>query len=248
MRSLKIALIGYGKMGKEVEKMAISAGNEIVCKIDSPKDWLEQADNFQKADVAIDFSTPLVVVDNIEHCFSAHKPIVVGTTGWQDRLTYFKNKAETEKQSFFYASNFSIGVSVFGSLVRFLSHAMDTQEQYTCQIEETHHIHKLDKPSGTAVTIAQLVLEEMKRYADWKLDPSTTELSIAANMQTIPIHSKREGAVVGTHMVSFDSKEDNIQIIHTAKSREGFALGAVRAAEWLMGKAGCFTMKDMLGF
>ncbi|MEG2336285.1 MAG: 4-hydroxy-tetrahydrodipicolinate reductase [Bacteroidales bacterium] len=239
MSGKKIVLIGYGRMGKEVEKVALKRGHCIVAKIDKEEDWVLEANNLKIADLAIEFSTPLTVVKNIEKCFAINLPVVVGTTAWNADLPRIEHLCQEKKQSLFHASNFSIGVYMFFALNRTLAKMMNTQEQYNVQMEEIHHIHKLDKPSGTAISLAEIVIEELDRIRTWSLDDGLGDLHIKA---------LRKEAVVGVHELVYESDEDRILVRHEAKSRSGFALGAVMAAEWLIGKTGCFSMKDMLPF
>lgn len=237
-RPLKIALSGYGRMGREVEKAALLRGHEIVCRIDKGEDWEKEMPALKGAQVVIDFSAPSCAAENIGKCFDLHLPVVVGTTGWDASRETLKARCIQERQALLAASNFSIGVYLFLAAAKFLAARMNAQPQYAADIEETHHIHKLDKPSGTAITLAKEVCGEMKRYSDWK---------------ELPIESLREGEVFGIHTLEFDSDVDTLTLRHEAKSRQGFATGAVRAAEWLAsagaaGKCGWFGMKDMMGF
>ena len=230
---MNIALFGYGKMGKMIEKIALKRNHNIVAKID-----LDATDiNFSEIDVAIDFSMPNAAYGNIKNCLEHNVPIISGTTGWlQD---YQKAVALCEKNNgaFIYASNFSLGVNLFFELNSYLAKLMAPQDQYRVAMEEIHHTQKLDAPSGTAITLAEGVIENTN-YTNWKLDS-------AGNME-IPITAKRIGDTPGTHTVTYESEVDSIEIKHTAHNREGFALGAVIAAEWIVGKTGVFTMKDVL--
>lgn len=226
---LRIALLGYGRMGKEVEAAALRQGHRIVAKIDNENDWNE-AEALAQADVAIDFSIPETAPRNISRCFDRHLPVVVGTTGWQHHLPELKARCLREKHALFVAANFSIGVHIFMSAARFLAQKVNTQGGYTPHIEEIHHIHKLDKPSGTALVLKQNVLPQLD------------------GLQDIEIASRREGETVGVHRLLFHSGADTLELVHTAKNREGLALGAVHAARWLHGKTGFFGMEDMLGF
>ncbi|MDX1766768.1 4-hydroxy-tetrahydrodipicolinate reductase [Arenibacter troitsensis] len=230
---MNIALFGYGKMGKMIEKIALKRNHDIVAKID-----LDATDiNFSEIDVAIDFSMPNAAYGNIKNCLEHNVPIISGTTGWlQD---YQKAVALCEKNNgaFIYASNFSLGVNLFFELNSYLAKLMAPQDQYRVAMEEIHHTQKLDAPSGTAITLAEGVIENTN-YTKWKLDS-------AGNME-IPITAKRIGDTPGTHTVTYESEVDSIEIKHTAHNREGFALGAVIAAEWIVGKTGVFTMKDVL--
>lgn len=237
---MKIALLGYGKMGQEIEKLAEKRGHEIIIVIDNLEDWENEDLNLGEADVAIEFSTPVSVVENIYHCFDAGLPVVIGTTGWLDDLEKVRRDCKERDQSAFYAPNYSIGVNLFFELNRCLARLMSEQDNYEISIEETHHIHKQDAPSGTAIVLANDIIRNSERKDKWVHE--TVE-----NPDELGIKSFRTENVPGTHIVRYDSEEDSIEIIHTAKSRRGFALGAVMAAEWLQGKKGFFDMKDMLG-
>lgn len=244
MKTLNIALLGYGKMGKEIEKIALGRQHQIIARIDTAADWEKFQETLLTADVAIDFSTPGSAVDNIKRCFERNIPIVVGTTGWDARKEEVMSLCKEKSQAIFTSSNFSIGVYLFMATARFLSQKIAPLDgEYSASIEETHHIHKLDKPSGTAITLAENVMEVLTDYREWQLK----EANIPSK-GVLPITSLREGETVGRHELVFDSDIDTIQLIHNAKSRQGFALGAVKAAEWIVGKKGCFQMKDMLGF
>lgn len=235
---MKIALLGYGKMGKEIESVALEKGHEISFMADLHNvDF--QPEKVQNSDVAIEFSTPKTAADNILKCFAVHLPVVVGTTGWYDRFEEIKKKCKDENQSLFYATNFSIGVNIFFEINRRLAELMNTQPEYEISMEEVHHIHKLDAPSGTAITLAQDIIEKTNRKEEWTNESKS-------NPECIGIVSKRENEVPGTHTVKYDSEIDNISIRHEAKSRKGFATGAVMAAEWLVGKQGVYSMKDLL--
>lgn len=241
---MKVLLIGYGKMGQTIEKIAISKGHEVVGKID--KDNLSDLANFNsdQVDVAIEFTQPSSAVNNLKTCFTNGIPVVCGTTGWLEHLAEVEGTCKSNEGAFFYASNFSIGVNIFFHLNKYLAKMMNSQTQYEMDIEETHHIHKKDEPSGTAITIAEGVLDNIKRKEAWKLEEEGTELS----EKEIGITSYRIDEVPGTHQVSYSSEIDSIEISHAAHSREGFAQGAVMAAEWLVGKKGIFGMDDMIDF
>lgn len=237
---MKIALIGYGKMGKEIEQVALALKHEVVLKIDDTNLADLTTANLKKADVAIEFTTPKSAVNNILKCFEASVPVVVGTTGWLDKLEEVKKICVEKNQAFFYASNFSIGVNLFFKLNEYLANMMKNYPEYLPAMEEIHHIHKKDAPSGTGITLAEGIIKNHGGLDKWVLDekPKPREL---------PIHSKREGEVPGTHIVSYTSHVDEIKISHEAYSRKGFAEGAVHAAIWLVGKKGVFGMKDLLG-
>jgi 4-hydroxy-tetrahydrodipicolinate reductase len=231
---MKIALLGYGKMGKVIERIALERGHEIVLK----KDQDTSFDGLKNADVAIDFSVPDSAIANISECLNNGIPVISGTTGWLTNYPKMVQLCEEKKGSFIYGSNFSLGVNVFFELNEYLAKMMANLKQYNVSMEEIHHTQKLDAPSGTAITLAEGVIKNTN-YANWTLEtPISNELHIDA---------KRIENVPGTHSVFYDSEVDQIEIKHTAHSREGFALGAVIAAEWLVGKKGVFTMKDVLG-
>ncbi len=230
---MKIALLGYGRMGKAIENIAKNRGHEIVAKID--KDQIEGT--LEHANVAINFSIPDAAVNNIFTALSLKIPVVCGTTGWLEdlkKVTDFTTKNDT---AFLYASNFSIGVNLFFKLNEQLAKMMNNQSEYKVNIEEIHHIHKLDAPSGTAITLAEGIIENSKS-SDWSLSTDKSD--------EIQIDAIREGEVPGTHTVTYESSIDAISIKHEAHNREGFALGAVVAAEWIVGKKGIFKMGDVL--
>lgn len=241
---MKIILIGYGKMGQTIEKIALDKGHEIVAKID--KDNLAELANFDHttADVAIEFTQPESAVSNLKTCFSNGIPVVCGTTGWLEERTAVEKACTAANGGFFYASNFSIGVNIFFHLNKYLAKMMNSQPQYEMDVEESHHIHKKDAPSGTAITIAEGILENLDRKDQWKLDEEGTELQT----NELGITAHRLDEVPGTHQVSYSSEIDSIEISHTAHSRQGFAQGAVLAAEWMVGKTGIYGMDDMLDF
>ena len=231
---MKIALFGYGKMGKVIEKIAIERGHEIVLKI-------EQGDasyNLKISDVAIDFSTPTAAVSNITEAINCQIPVVCGTTGWLEAFESIKSLCHTKNGAFLYASNFSLGMNLFFELNRKLAQVMKPYGEYSMGIEEIHHSQKQDAPSGTAITLAEDAIKESE-YTGWSLGKSL-------DPKQIGIEAKRIENIPGTHKVSYDSKIDSIEIKHIAKNREGFGLGAVIAAEWLFGKTGVFSMKDVL--
>lgn len=233
---MKIALLGYGKMGKMIEAIAVKRGHEIVSRINKGEDT-----DLNDADVAIDFSIPESAFENITHCFEQGVPVVCGTTGWLDRYEEAIAICKEKKGAFIYASNFSLGVNIFFELNRHLAKIMARLDDYGVSMEEIHHIHKVDAPSGTAITLAEGIMEHTK-YDSWNLSDEEEN----TNDNRIPITAKRIGEVPGTHHVSWNSPVDRIDISHTAHNREGFALGAVMAAEWLKDKTGVYTMKDVL--
>lgn len=231
---MKIALLGYGKMGKVIEKIALEHGHEIVLR----KDKTTSFDGLNLADVAIDFSIPSSAVENISTCFHMGIPVISGTTGWLNHYQEMVDLCWAQNGSFIYGSNFSLGVNVFFELNAYLAQMMANWKQYTVSMEEIHHTQKLDAPSGTAITLAEGIIKH-SNYNNWTLEtPISNEIHIDA---------KRIENVPGTHRIFYDSEVDQIEIKHTAHSREGFAFGAVIAAEWLVGKKGVFTMKDVLG-
>jgi 4-hydroxy-tetrahydrodipicolinate reductase len=236
---MKIALLGYGKMGQEIEKLALKRGHEIVLIFDSLEDWENDEARLPEADVAIDFSTPVSIVENIYHCFDANIPLVVGTTGWLDDHDKVYQDCIRRNQCVFFSPNYSIGVNLFFDLNRYLASLMAKWEDYTVSIEETHHIYKQDAPSGTAIVLANDIIRYTEGKEKWVQE--TVE-----NPEELGIKSYRTDNVPGTHIVRYESEEDCIEIIHTAKSRKGFALGALMAAEWIIGKHGFFDMKNLL--
>ena len=232
---MKIALLGYGKMGRTIEKIALQKGHEIVLKVD------ENTESFDitLADVAIDFSIPSVAYSNISTCLKNNVPVVSGTTGWLDKFEEATNLCKKNKGGFIYASNFSLGVNIFFELNEYLAKMMGNLSQYDISMEEIHHTQKLDAPSGTAISLAEDIIKHTNKNS-WALD-------VTNNNTEIPIVAKRIPEVPGTHTVEYKSEVDTIEIKHTAHNRGGFALGAMTAAEWLVGKHGVFTMKDVLG-
>lgn len=236
---MKIALIGYGKMGHVIEEIALMRGHEIVCRIDVDNQSDFESEAFASAQVAIEFTTPATAVDNYKRAFAAGVPVVSGTTGWLDRMPEIE-EACRKGATFFYASNFSLGVNVFFAMNKWLAGVMNTLDDYHVSLEEIHHIHKLDHPSGTALTLAQGIIDNMDEITRW----SETD----SDAHVLPITALREGEVPGTHIVRYDSPVDTITIEHRAKSRRGFALGAVVAAEFTVGRSGLLSMNDMLPF
>ena len=231
---MKIALLGYGKMGKVIENIALERGHEIVLRKGSSDNF----DGLLLADVAIDFSVPNSAVSHISECLQHNIPVISGTTGWIENYTKMVNLCQEKNGSFIYASNFSLGVNIFFELNNYLAKIMKNLSDYKVSMEEIHHIQKLDAPSGTAISLANGIIENSD-YTDWTLEQAATN--------EIYIDAKRIENIPGTHSVFYDSKVDQIEIKHTAHNREGFALGSVIAAEWLVGKKGVFTMKDVLG-
>ncbi len=230
---MKIGLFGYGKMGKMIERIAQERGHSIIAKIDADAQQID----YTAMDVAIDFSMPDAAYNNITGCFENGMPVISGTTGWLDRYSEAVAICEKHQGAFIYASNFSLGVNLFFELNAQLAKMMAGLKEYNVSMEEIHHTQKLDAPSGTAITLAEGIIQNSD-YEKWELDN--------ADERTIPITSIREGSVPGTHSITYESAVDKIEIKHEAFNREGFALGAVIAAEWLRGKTGVFTMKDVL--
>ena len=237
---MNIALIGYGKMGKTIEEIAVARGHQIVCKIDVDNQNDFDSDAFRSADVAIEFTTPKTAVENYRRAFEQGVAVVSGTTGWLEREDEVKRWCEQDNATFFYSSNFSIGVNIFFALNKYLAKIMNRFEQYDVSMKEIHHIHKLDHPSGTAITLAHDIIDNVDRKKSWSEE--------SAGEDVVNIVSERVGEVPGTHIVNYVSAVDAIRIEHEAFSREGFAAGAVAAAEWLAGRKGWFTMEDMLDF
>lgn len=239
---MRIALIGYGKMGKAIEEIALERGHTISTKINSQFS-IQQAD-FSETDVAIEFSRPELVLNHIDFCLENKLPVVVGTTAWNEALPTVIQKVNTTKGALLHASNFSVGVNIFFEINKLLARLMNNQPSYNASIDEIHHLQKLDAPSGTALTIANDLMQENSHFSSWVLGEEAKPTSLAEN--EIPIISYRKPDVPGTHVVSYTSEIDTIQISHEAHSRKGFALGAVLAAEFLAGKQGVYTMSDVL--
>jgi 4-hydroxy-tetrahydrodipicolinate reductase len=235
---MNIIISGFGRMGKLINDMALSRKHNVIAILDKEDDWCDHK-TLKKADVIIDFSMPGATVKNIEKCFSLEIPIVVGTTGWYDKLDYVKDLCVSKKQSLFYAPNFSIGVNIFFELNKYLAQLMTKQCAYNVHIKEAHHITKLDAPSGTAIKLADDIIDILPTKDNW-----TNFASL--NSSELQIISERKDNIIGKHEVIYASDEDEIKIEHIAGSRKGFAMGAVMAAEWLAGKKGIFEMKDML--
>lgn len=231
---MKIALLGYGRMGKAIELLAIERGHDIVAKIDQ-----DQTDgNLSDADVAINFSIPEAAVENIKTALKINIPVVCGTTGWLDQLKEVEDFCKAKNSAFIYASNFSVGVNLFFKLNKVLAKLMSSNKSYQPTMKEVHHIHKLDAPSGTAITLADGIIDQSD-YSHW-----TIEKEVNGNL--LPIKVERTGEVPGTHAIQYKSTVDSITIEHQAHSRQGFALGAVIAAEWIQDKKGVFSMNDVL--
>jgi len=232
---MNIALLGYGKMGKTIERIALERGHTIVFKSSRHTTDFD----LSKADVAIDFSIPNAAVNNISTCFNSNTPVISGTTGWLADYDNMVALCNQKNGAFIYGSNFSLGVNVFFELNNYLAKMMNTLEQYNISLEEIHHTQKLDAPSGTAISLAEGIIDNSDKTA-WKLDNTSHD-------NEIPIVAKRVDNVPGTHTIDYTSEVDSIKIEHIAHNRNGFALGAVIAAEWIINKKGVFTMKDVLG-
>ena len=230
---MKIAILGYGKMGKEIEKISLERGHYIIYKIDKDS----TIENIKGADVAINFSTPDSAFKNIELGLKSLVPVISGTTGWLSDFNRIKELSKKLKTSFLYSSNFSLGVNLFFELNKRLAEIMKKHDQYKLNIEETHHIKKIDKPSGTAISLAEGIIKTGK-YDDWSMNRNTNK--------SISIKSNRIDKVHGIHKVKYSSMVDSIEIMHTAKNRRGFALGAIISAEWIINKKGVFEMKDVI--
>jgi|TARA_B110001454_G_C12708064_1_gene429469 4-hydroxy-tetrahydrodipicolinate reductase len=230
---MKIALLGYGRMGKKIEEIAISRGHRVIIKKELNEDY-----DISLADIAIDFSVPSAAFNNISNCFNNNIPVICGTTGWLEKYDDAVHLCKEKKGAFIYASNFSLGVNIFFELNNQLAKMMNALKDYTISMEEIHHIKKLDAPSGTAITLAEGIINNSSKK-EWILGENGSK-------KEIPISAKRIPEVPGTHTVSYTSEIDSIEIKHTAHSRKGFALGAVIAAEWLVNKKGVFSMKDVL--
>ncbi|MDO4497012.1 MAG: 4-hydroxy-tetrahydrodipicolinate reductase [Bacteroidales bacterium] len=262
---MKIALIGYGKMGHIIEEIAVSRGHEVVAAIDINNQEDFEGDAFKSADVAIEFTTPKTVLGNIDRCLASGVPVVVGSTGWYNELPFVTEKVKKADGSLFWASNFSIGVNVFVAVQKYLARIMNNYPNYDVTLEETHHIHKLDSPSGTAITIANAITDYLDRKQGWKETACVWQhedmsVDVARNAEVGTMFSShspeeleviafRRGEVPGIHTVTYESEVDTITMTHSAKSRRGFALGAVVAAEWMAdGKKGVYTMTDLMKF
>jgi len=247
---MKIALLGYGKMGKIIEKLALDRRHEIVLKIDQDNISELTAENLQKADVAIEFSTPGTALANITQTLNAGVPIVVGTTGWHDSLPAIKQRCEQEGLAFIYGTNFSVGVNIFFHVNKMLAKIMNGYSYYDVQVEEIHHTQKLDSPSGTAITIAEGIINNLDAKKQWVnvLTAEGLEGTDEVTADEVLIESYRIDSVPGTHTVIYDSEVDSIEFKHTAHNRNGFALGAIMAAEWIHDKKGFYSVEDMFDF
>lgn len=238
---MKIALLGYGKMGKTIERLALAAGHEIVLCVDADNRPNLTTQQLQLADVVIEFSQPTSAVDNIKLCVTAGVPVVCGTTGWYEHFDEVTAYVAEHKGTLLYATNFSIGVNLLFALNEQLAKWMNTRPEYNVLLKEIHHIHKLDHPSGTALTLLGQLTNNIVRKTAWSESPTPA-------VNEIQVLAEREGEVPGTHIVTYTSTIDTLEISHVAHSREGFAGGAIAAAVWVHGKTGVFTMKDVLSF
>jgi 4-hydroxy-tetrahydrodipicolinate reductase len=237
---LNVGLIGYGKMGKAIEAIALQRGHTITLKIDIDSLDAFTKENLQQCDVAIEFTGPHSAKENILKCIDAGVPLVSGSTGWLQDYAEVEKACKEKNSSFLYASNFSVGVNIFFELNKKLAQLMKTHTEYDISMEEIHHTQKKDAPSGTAITLAEQILEEVERKKNWLND-------ITENLEELSIISKRIDPAAGTHSIKYSSLVDDIEIIHTAHNRTGFATGAVLAAEYVARKKGIFTMKEVLG-
>lgn len=238
---MKIALLGYGRMGKAIERVAREQGHQIVLKMDVDNREKCTDEMLKTADVAIDFSVPSVAVEHYKWCFDNGIPVVSGTTGWLEQWEEVVEYCRQKNGGFFYASNFSVGVNLFFHLNRYLAKMMSGFRNYKVYVEETHHIHKLDAPSGTAITLAEGILKNHTDYTSWELAGGAE-----TGDHVLPVTAKREGEVPGIHAITYKSEVDEIKICHAAFSREGFAQGAVMAAEFMQGKTGLYGMDELL--
>ena len=236
---MKIALVGYGRMGHEIEKIALERGHEISYRITDTSN--EKVSDIRDTDVAIEFTQPDAAFTNVSSLIKKNIPVICGTTGWNDNLPQVKKIVSEHNGSFLHSSNFSIGVNIFFEINKKLAFIMNQFEEYNVSVEEIHHVKKLDAPSGTAVTIAEHILQNLTRKKSWKLSEDENQ-----QKEVILVNSIREGDVPGTHSVKYHSEIDDIEIIHKAHNRKGFAKGAVLAAEWIKDKKGFFNMNDFL--
>lgn len=245
---MKLALLGYGKMGHIIEQFAMDRGHEIVLKIEELNADELTEENLKKADVAIDFSTPATVINHIKACFRANVPVVVGTTGWYDQLDEIKEECLQSNNTLLYGSNFSIGVNVFFHVNKILAKIMNAYPQYEVLVEEIHHTQKLDSPSGTAITIAEGIIEGLENKTEWVNELVGNMQEVIAKPEQLLIESHRIEDVPGTHTVIYSSEVDDIEFKHKAHNRAGFALGAVIAAEWIKEKTGFYSVADIFDF
>ncbi len=236
---MKIALLGYGRMGKAIEEIAIDRGHEIVARISPSHKTLKDLSDLDRVDVAIDFSLPESAYENIGFCLELGIPVISGTTGWLERYEEVVKKCEEQNASFLYSSNFSLGVNLFFELNKKLAELIGPFDQYKVRMKEVHHLQKLDAPSGTAISLAEQLIDK-KLASNWTIDPKDQDI------ENLKIEVVREEGIPGTHEIKYDSEVDDIVIRHTAHNRKGFALGAVIASEWIQNKSGVFSMRDVL--
>ncbi len=238
---MNILISGYGRMGKEIAQKATELGDTIAGVYDRDEDWKNDPEPLKLCDVVIDFSRPMAAPDNIRRCLTAHKPIVVGTTGWYHHLPELTHLCQKLGGAIFYAPNFSIGINIFFEIAEKLARALNVYP-YETSIKEVHHIHKVDAPSGTAIALAARIISQLNKYHEWQL-----VMGGNADEGKLPITAVREGEVTGFHEVTFKSDSDIIRLSHEALNRSGFVMGALAAARWILNRKGIFTMKDMIG-
>ncbi len=236
---MRVALFGYGKMGKEIEAVLLEKGHSVSLKVNS-NTHLNDLD-FSTTDVVIEFSTPQTAKSNIEFCLKNDLPIVVGTTGWYDHLDELSDLCQSKNGALLYGTNFSIGVNIFFKVNEYLANIMNHFKDYKCEVKEIHHTEKLDAPSGTGITIAQQIINQIDGYEQWE----NVTFDKVSNNKVLPLASERLPNVPGTHIVKYENTIDKIELTHTAHNRKGFALGSVLAAEWLLNKKGIYEMKDV---
>jgi 4-hydroxy-tetrahydrodipicolinate reductase len=235
---MNIILSGYGKMGKEIETIAIKRNHNIILKINKSNCDSVSDEDLKKADAIIEFSTPHTVIDNLKKYLNTQVPVVVGTTGWYTNFEEIKEFCLKKNGALFHATNFSVGVNLFFKVNTYLADIMNKYENYDVSLEEIHHIHKLDKPSGTAITLAEQIIKKLDRKKSWSINEK--------NIDTLFINDIRDGEVPGTHIIKYHSEIDDIEIMHKAHNRKGFALGAIIAAEFMLNKKGIYTMNDLI--
>jgi 4-hydroxy-tetrahydrodipicolinate reductase len=238
---MQIGLIGYGRMGKTIEQMAISRGHQICAIINSEEDWTNQQKNIAEADVVIEFTSPEAAYQNLNQLMDMGKVVICGTTGWLERMPYIIDKCLKNKTAFLYSSNFSIGVNILFEMNKQMAKWMSHIKGFNINLTEWHHIHKIDSPSGTAVTLLNDIIQYHQNFTEWMLVNNQT-----APPNCIPVNAVREGEIFGIHQIQYQSENDLLTIRHEALNRHGFASGALLAAEWIIGRQGVFTMKDVL--
>lgn len=253
-KNMKIALIGYGKMGHEIEKIAVSRNHQVVCAIDKDNQQDFDSERFKSADVVIEFTSPATAYENVMNAFKRGKKVVCGSTGWMaDHVDEMKKLCKEEHKTLFWSSNFSLGIYIFSIVNKYLAHIMNNFPNYDVSMTETHHIHKLDAPSGTAITLAEAIVKELARKDKWvkgtlQVADGSVSGSAQCSVNELPINSVRKGEVPGIHSIRYDSEADSITITHDAKNRKGFALGAVLAAEFTACHNGLIGMEDLFQF